>query len=204
MSGSKRTQGIFWILTIPHHGFVPYLPPQCKGIVGQLERGHETGYLHWQLVVSFSKKTSLRGVRDCFGPYRAELTKSSAANDYCWKDDTAVPGTRFSLGVLGFNRSVGRDWDRIWESAQRGELESIPASVRVQSYRTLRTIASDYARPLSIEREVKVFWGSTGTGKSRRAWSEAGMDAYPKDPRSKFWCGYRDQKRVVIDEFRGG
>lgn len=41
-------------------------------------------------------------------------------------------------------------------------------------------------------------------GKSRLAWEEAGMDAYPKDPRTKFWCGYRDHEHVVIDEFRGG
>jgi len=49
-----------------------------------------------------------------------------------------------------------------------------------------------------------VFWGRSGSGKSRRAWEEAGLDAYPKDPRTKFWCGYRGQVNVVIDEFRGG
>jgi len=50
---------------------------------------------------------------------------------------------------------------------------------------------------------VSVFWGATGTGKSRRAWDEAGLDAYPKDPNTKFWCGYRSHQHVVIDEFRG-
>jgi len=30
------------------------------------------------------------------------------------------------------------------------------------------------------------------------------MDAYSKDPRSKFWCGYIGQRNIVIDEFRGG
>ena len=29
------------------------------------------------------------------------------------------------------------------------------------------------------------------------------MDAYPKDPATKFWDGYQGQKNVVIDEFRG-
>jgi hypothetical protein len=55
-----------------------------------------------------------------------------------------------------------------------------------------------------MEREVKCYWGSTGTGKSRRAWSEATFEAYPKDPRSKFWDGYRGEENVVVDEFRGG
>lgn len=49
-----------------------------------------------------------------------------------------------------------------------------------------------------------LFWGRTGSGKSRRAWQEAGWDAYPKDPRTKFWDGYRGQEHVVVDEFRGG
>lgn len=54
-----------------------------------------------------------------------------------------------------------------------------------------------------MERQVFVFWGTTGTGKSRDAWNAAGQDAYPKDPRTKFWDGYRSHKSVVIDEFRG-
>lgn len=54
-----------------------------------------------------------------------------------------------------------------------------------------------------MERTVSVFWGRTGTGKSRRAWEEAGMDAFPKDPLSKFWDGYRGHRHVVFDEFRG-
>lgn len=58
--------------------------------------------------------------------------------------------------------------------------------------------------PAAIEREVFCYWGDAGTGKSRRAWEEAGLDAYPKCPRSKFWCGYRSHEHVVIDEFRGG
>lgn len=72
------------------------------------------------------------------------------------------------------------------------------------SYRTLRAISADHDVPVAMERTCVVFWGPTGTGKSRRAWDEAGMDAYAKDPRTKFWCGYQGQQHVVLDEFRGG
>ena len=92
----------------------------------------------------------------------------------------------------------------MWDYAKSGEIDKIPASIRVQSYRTLRAIGADFAKPVAIERTVNVYWGATGTGKSKQAWAEAGMEAYPKDPRTKFWCGYRDQENVVIDEFRGG
>lgn len=89
-------------------------------------------------------------------------------------------------------------------AAKLGALEAIPARIRVISYRTLRSIAADYDKPVAILRTVFVFWGATGTGKSRRAWLEAGDDAYCKDPRSKFWCGYQSEPNVIFDEFRGG
>lgn len=73
----------------------------------------------------------------------------------------------------------------------------------MRHYGSLRRIGADYVEPVAIERRVRVFWGLTGVGKSRRAWHEAGLQAYPKDPLTKFWDGYRAHERVVIDEFRG-
>lgn len=191
------------MLTIPHHCFTPYLPPGTVWIRGQLERG-DGGFLHWQLMVAFATKSSCAVVRRIFGPYHAELSRSTAASEYVWKDATCIVGTRFQLGIQPTARNSTTDWDAIWALAKTGELESIPASVRVQSYRTLRAIGTDYAQAVAVVRRVRVYWGLTGTGKSRLAWEQAGLDAYPKDPLTKFWCGYRDQLNVVIDEFRGG
>lgn len=133
----------------------------------------------------------------------AEPTRSSAAEEYVWKEESAVPGTRFEVGSKSVRRDVPRDWEAIWDSAKRGDMESIPADVRIRCYGTLRKIREDYYVPTAIERDCVVYWGKTGTGKSRRAWEEAGDLAYPKDPRTKFWCGYSGQASVVIDEFRG-
>lgn len=200
-----RRQGIFWLLTIPQHDFLPYLPPDCQWIAGQLECGNNTGYLHWQIVVAFASKKSLAGVKSCFGPTcHAELSRSDAVNAYVQKDDTAVPNTRFDLGTKPIRRNSKTDWESVWTAAKNGDVESVPASIRIQSYRALRCIGSDYAKPLPIERICYVFWGRTGSGKSRRAWDEAGFDAYAKDPRTKFWDGYSSEKHVVVDEFRGG
>lgn len=52
-------------------------------------------------------------------------------------------------------------------------------------------------------RTTRCYWGPTGTGKSHRAWEEAGPDAYPKNARTKFWDGYRGHSHAVVDEFRG-
>lgn len=198
-----RRQGVFWMLTIPGHEFTPFQPVGVCWIRGQLECGVD-GYLHWQLLVAFTKKASLHWCRHTFGPYHAELSRSEAAAEYVWKEATAVPNTRFEFGAKPIQRNAKTDWESVWEAAKVGNIDSIPASIRVSSYRTLRAIGTDYSRPAAVVRECFVFWGITGSGKSRRAWDEGGLAAYPKDPRTKFWCGYRDQTHVIIDEFRGG
>ena len=57
------SQGLYWLLTIPQHAYLPYLPPACRFIRGQLETGANTGYLHWQVLVSFKRKVRLAGVK---------------------------------------------------------------------------------------------------------------------------------------------
>jgi hypothetical protein len=114
-----------------------------------------------------------------------------------------VENTRFELGSKPIQRSSAKDWERIRELARAGQLDSIPGDIYVRNYGNLKRIAIDNATAVEQEREVHVFWGKSGTGKSRRAWSEAGLDAYPKDPNTKFWDGYRGHEHVVIDEFRG-
>lgn len=197
-----RRQGIFWVLTIPHASFTPYLPPAAAWIKGQLELG-ESNYLHWQLIVGFKSKKSLQQLREIFGPFHVELSRSEAAENYVWKESTRVAGTQFEIGAKPARVNAKPDWDAIWVAAQSGNLMSIPAAIRIRSYFALRAINSAYSTPEGCEREISVYWGKTGTGKSRRAWQEGGLAAYGKDPRSKFWDGYRGEEFVVIDEFRG-
>jgi len=196
-------QARYWILTIPHAYYLPYLPPTCNWCHGQLELG-DGGFLHWQLVVAFKVKTRLAGVKAIFGEQcHAEPTKSDAANEYVHKEETRVEGTDFNLGAKPLQRGNITDWQAIKDAAISGRLDDVPADVFVRNYNQLKRIGQDNLRPIAIERDVVVYWGPTGSGKSRRAWEEAGLEAYPKDPRTKFWDGYRDHQHVVIDEFRG-
>ncbi|QCX35043.1 replication-associated protein [Chiunvirus muliumi] len=199
-----RRQGLYWILTISQENneFEPHLPDSCAYIRGQLEEG-ANGFRHWQVMAAFTRKTSLRGLQEVFGNCHAELTRSNAARDYVWKEDTRIEGTQFEFGTLAIRRNESTDWESIREHAIAGNLSEVPADVFVRCYSQLRRIGQDHLRPVGMERQCSVFWGSTGTGKSRRAWDEAGMDAYPKDPNSKFWDGYRNHGHVVFDEFRG-
>lgn len=201
----KLAQKRYWLLTIPKNDWQPPtdLADALAYIRGQAERG-AGGYEHWQVLAVFKRGVRLAAVKRVFGrTCHAEPSRSDAANEYVWKEDTAVEGTRFELGTKPPQRNSKADWERVWASAIQGALMDIAADIRVRCYHALRRIRADNAQPVGVERSIRVYWGRTGTGKSRQAWDAAGLDAYGKDPNTKFWDGYIGQENVVVDEFRG-
>lgn len=206
-------QGKYWIITYgttatAHEDFdeMPLSWWNDRGIVytkGQLELGDTTDYYHWQFVVCFGKKVRLGRLQTIFGANRHfELTRSEQANEYVHLDETSQ-GRRWEKGRLPTRRNNSTDWDKVWNDAKTGKIEDIPASIRVMSYNALKKIQMDHMKPEGIEKEVTVYYGPTGTGKSRRAWQKATLDAYPKAPTTKFWDGYQGQENIVMDEFFG-
>lgn len=199
-------QGRYFILTIPVR-CLPVIPQPSNDLVwlkGQKEIG-EGGYEHWQLVCSFKKKVTITAAKQYFcREAHVELTRSEAAEEYVSKEETRVPNSQFEYGKRPFKRNSKTDWDAVWESAKSGDIENIPSDVRIRNYTSLKRIAVDHCRPEWRHNiTVKCFWGGTGLGKTRKAWFQAGEDAYIKDPCTKWWDGYKGQSRVIIDEFTG-
>jgi len=196
-------QGRYWLGTLYSWTVPVECPAEVSWCTGQEETCPTTARKHHQVYVAFKRSVRLAVVKRVIGEGHWELSRSSAAEDYCTKDASSVPGTRFMLGKKPMQRNNSVDWESIKHAAKCGDLESVPADVYIRYYSSLKKIASDNQKGIAVERSCEVFWGVTGSGKSRRAWEEATMDAYVKDPRTKWWCGYRGQKNVVIDEFRG-
>lgn len=205
-------QGKYWLITdyntnINYDTEVPAYWKSKKIVYskGQLEKCPLTERLHWQFTVCYEKKVRPRTVKTTLGnEVHCELSNSEETLNYVWKDETSQ-GRRWEWGALPFKRNSKPDWDKIKQAAKEGRLDddSIPSSVFVCNYASLKKIKMDYMQGEAIQKDVNVFWGETGVGKSRRAWHEAGLDAYPKTPTTKFWDGYQGQGKVVIDEFTG-
>jgi len=199
----STTKGGYWLGTIPHRDFTPFLMPGIKYIKGQLEIG-EGGFTHWQVMVHTKGQQRLSWLKKNFGSTgHWEVSRSDAAEDYVWKEETSVAGTRFELGTKSLKRGAASDWDDIWDMAKQGRFEDIPKDVTIRCYSQIKSIAKDHMLPQAGTKKVIVYWGTTGTGKSHTAWEEAGLSAFPKDPLSKFWDGYQGHKNVVMEEFRG-
>jgi len=194
----------YFLLTIPKDKWSKCLPDSVCYIKGQEEVG-EGGYEHWQLLVVTRRKTSVVGCKNMFcREAHVEPSRSSAADEYVWKEDSRVAGTQFELGVKPFRRNSKQDWDLIKKQAQEGKLEEIPADIFIRFYSTLKKVAVEYQKPIMRgPQEVIVIYGPTGVGKSRMAFEEVGEDYYIKSPLTKWFDGYHGQSTIIIDEFRG-
>lgn len=133
------------------------------------------------------------------------FTKSSKALDYVWKEETRVPGSQFEFGTRPFKNNSGTDWAQQKELILSGRLNELNPRVFVCHYGAIKKIVADHMKPVEQVKEVTIFWGPTGVGKSRKAWELAGLNAYPKIPTTKWWDGYRPEEHesVVMDEFTG-
>jgi len=178
----------------------------CKYLIYGRETGEETWTAHLQGFISFKHMKSLAQMKKLLTRAHWEIAKGSVEQNitYCSKQDT----NPFIKGTPPMSQKEKGDtekerWKKIIQLAREGALEEEDPKVYFLHKRTADALRSE-CRPPAQEKEVVVFWGPTGTGKSRDAWTQAGLDAYPKDPRSKFWDGYRGEKFVVVDEFRGG
>lgn len=191
--GSEKTYQ-YWVATCPVDaaGFLFATGPYAHsigGVRGQLEQG-EGGLVHYQVLIRTTKPLRRGSLSKLFPKCHLEPSRSDAAREYVWKEETRI-GEPFEWGdTLPPRRNSSHDWETIRKSAQAGSLELVPPDIYVRYYSALRRISSDFVQPPFREVSVKVFWGDTGSGKSHTAWEEAGVAAYSKDPTTKWWDGY--------------
>ena len=97
----------YWLVTAPEECYNQTLfSDKVKYIKGQLEQGTETDYRHWQMVVYFKLPITIVGFKrlliESYGENgnRWHLeNQTQAAEEYVWKEDTAIEGTQFELGT---------------------------------------------------------------------------------------------------------
>lgn len=201
------SNGRFFLLTIPAASWTTptELHPDLSWVRGQQETA-ASGFLHWQVACRSFKVSRISKIKTLFCPQaHVELSRSAAANDYVWKEDTRVEGTQFELGSLPVGKQPV-DWQGLKDKAISGDLDSIDPGLLVRHFNSIARIHAHFARPaLRAFIHCRVFVGPTGSGKTHRAMEEAmGTGAvYWKASTTKWWDGYHGEENVVIDEFDG-
>lgn len=201
----------YWLLTIPQEKWTitDGAPEGIQYLKGQLEEG-EGGFLHWQLVAYTKKKCTYSKMMSIWGvpETHIEHTRSEAAEEYVWKDETSK-GERFEMGQKSMKRNNSADWEDVFANAKKGKFDEIPADVKVRCWNQIQSIGKYYLSPEDRGEVVShIYWGVSNSGKTHRAKIESGYfdnpeNVYMKIPSTKFWDGYRGQENVIIDEFEG-
>lgn len=193
------------------------LPDFISYIVFQLEIGSETNKTHYQGYLECTRQVRITQLKTCIGTpgdyffARAKFIQANGSGDdnkkYCTKDDTRIDGP-WEYGQLkqqGKRNDLARMRDLVRDGATMITLlDEMPGNV-IRYHRSISMLRAAYATPRMEFPEIIVYWGPTGTGKSRRAFDHViseGVSYYVKE-QGKWWDYYDGQHTVIWDEFYG-
>ena len=184
------------------------------------------GTPHWQGYCQFKNPMSLVSFKKIWPLAHFEVAMGSPESNICYIrkglqpkaewDEFKQHGENYGTGlnvvrIFGHLKTPGKrtDLNAILQVVQSGGTllqcadanpeAFIKMSKGIQAYHTLY----QPRRNPSLPKEVFVFYGPTGTGKTRTAYEE-NPGAYMWGPEQKTWFdNYSGQNTMILDEFRG-
>jgi len=166
----------------------------------------ELGTPHLQGYVQFCSKKTLNQAKSLLpgNPHLEMQSKKSTATEaaaYCKKDGKyhefgkiLLKGQRNDLNHIKKQIDEGRTYEELWED----------------NFSTMIQYRKGFKEYIDIKRSkiarnppsVYIFWGCTGTGKTRRAWA-IDKDSSWVYPGKGWFDGYHGQRVAIFDEFDG-
>lgn len=184
--------------------------PDCTYCVYQLERGKESGRLHYQGYAEFVGQKRFKWIHEnCEGLERAAFfvrrgTQQEAIR-YASKEETRVEGPWHYGEPKEDNQGKRNDLVRIQKKIEEGVPEHEIAQDHFGSWCRMQKAFTLYRQIKRKEprrnwrMKILIYVGVSGAGKSRFV-DLTYPDAYWKD-QSKWWDGYYDHDVVIWDEF---
>lgn len=215
-----HTQHTCWVFTLnfSDDGSAPSPPSEWEGvqyIVYQEEVAPATGRHHYQGYVVLKRKAGLSTLKQRYGTrihWEPRRGSHQQARDYSTKEETRAPGA--AAVEVGTPPSPGTRSDIhaavavLHGGGSMRELAEEHPGVYVRYFKGLHAYR-DITSPPKVRTwhtHVTIYWGPSGTGKSRRAFHEAGPDAYimmKPNCKTVWFSGYTGQENIVFDEFYG-
>jgi hypothetical protein len=193
---------------------------ECTFILYGLELCPTTGRPHAQCYVEFKNKTTTSGCQKFIPHATYKYTNGTVDHNrnYCFKIRPEDPVPNEITYEEGTPMQQGRrtDLEGVGEAIVNGmhprEVAEINPGMYVRYFRGFQALHAtivDRPRNSSSPKNVIVYFGPTGTGKTRTAIDNCVRDFgergyYKWHPgMGKWWDGYDNQRSVVMDEFRG-
>jgi len=118
------------------------------------------------------------------------------------KRDSSTQGKRTDLALVADDVDSGKS---ISEVAKAHPTAFIKYHGGIAQYMSV----TKSVKPRDFMTKLVIFWGASGTGKSRRAWHEANLAGsvyelpVAKEANVIWWPGYTGQDSVILDDFYG-
>lgn len=197
------------------HGLLQTLKAQPSNFGGvtfmicQLERSPDTGRLHLQGYLTLDKPTRMQATKQILeaSSVHLEPAKGNKATNvtYCSKEESKIWGP-IIIGDVASGQGKRNDLDNAIEIIRRGQglkrVAEEEGAVFVRYNKGLRALHNILADTVPF-RNVRVIWhwGTTGTGKTRRAYNLAPNLYSPLQGNGALWWDfYEDQETILFDE----
>jgi len=165
----------------------------------------ETGTPHLQGFVSFHKRTTLNGIKSVLIP-RGHLEAARGtplqASEYCKKDGDYTEFGRCPRG-RGNRSDLEQLVIRITEGATRQEIANEFPGQYIRYRNAIQAHISDQLGERNWESDVRVLWGRTGTGKTRKVFDNHERNTIYIHPGDSWFNGYEGQEVALFDDFNG-
>lgn len=226
--GSQPASARDWMLTLrkqdcdsASHLQQIFIDMAVVSAVFQLERGEQSGYEHWQILLRFRHQKRFKTLKNQLSaaglatahiePRRGSVAQAVA---YCSKEATRIEGPYFYGDSIDTSSRQGHrsDLDRLREmvledGATVDDILLSDMSVSAARYiGYLRELvqARDRRETASFRHlEVTYVYGRPGVGKTRWAVETYGSDAYRVSDYNHPFDSYSGQKILILDEFDG-
>lgn len=197
-----------WVFTL--NNYTEEEEKQLKGVeANYIVMGREvgeSGTKHLQGYIEFENPRAMGGVKKVLGKRaHIEQAKGTAkqAADYCKKD-----GEYWEKGTMSIGRGHRTDLDELGERILKGEraeaiAESNPGAY-VKYHRGLKELAMTVKPKKWREVKTLVYWGPTGTGKTRKAMEEESVYKLNTNSNGRLWFdGYEGESVLLLDDYYG-
>lgn len=183
-------------------------------IIGQLELCPGTGRRHIQSYIEFKRAQRGTRIANVLG-VPADSVHFQIANGscdqniaYCTKEASRLAGP-YRMGEPSMGQGSRTDLLRATQVLREHGIKRVAEehpTVFVKYHKGLSALQEALQpKPVYKQRQVRVFWGPTGTGKTRRAYQEQ-PDLYrvPAPTKGSYWFdGYSQESTVLIDDYGG-
>lgn len=165
----------------------------------------ESGTPHLQGYITFTRRKTLAFVKQLISDrIHCEISRGTPlqAATYCKKD-----GDYKEYGTIPKGKGARSDLVAVAKKIREGAnvrkiAEEHPEAIIRYGSGILR-LRRMYRPTREHPPQIKVFWGPTGTGKTRRVWEFADKDELWLHPGGQWFDGYDGQKMVLLDDFDG-